>query len=152
MQARFARWASGTWFAFVILYIIATVVTYFVSSFLFEGILGSPVFWIFFVVLLIGIVYNPVALRAKKFKSAFIASAMTIIGMIGITGVSLFPRMVPSSTDLINSLTIYNASSTPRTLTVMLVIALIGMPIVLLYTGFIYRVFKGKVVISDDSY
>ena len=60
--------------------------------------------------------------------------------------------MVPSSLDLANSLTVYNASSTPRTLTVMLVIALVGMPIVIAYSAYIYRVFAGKVVITQEGY
>ena len=72
--------------------------------------------------------------------------------MILLVALSLFPRLVPSSIDLASSLTIYNASSTPRTLTAMLIIALIGMPIVIGYTIFIYRVFKGKVIITHDSY
>ncbi len=75
-----------------------------------------------------------------------------IASMIGLSAVSLFPRLVPSVTDLAYSLTIRNASSTPATLTVMLVIALIGMPIVIGYTFFIYRVFKGKVELTEASY
>lgn len=58
---------------------------------------------------------------------------------------SAFPVLVPSSIDLAYSLTAYNASSSPRTLTVMLIIALVGMPLVIGYTAFIYTVFKGKV-------
>ena len=71
---------------------------------------------------------------------------------MGVAAVCLFPRMVPSSLNLANSLTVYNASSTPRTLTVMLVIALVGMPIVITYSAYIYRVFAGKVVITEESY
>ena len=66
--------------------------------------------------------------------------------------ISLFPRLVPSLTDLNNSLTIYNASSTERTLFTMLIIALIGMPFVIGYTIFIYRAFKGKVRLGEESY
>jgi cytochrome d ubiquinol oxidase subunit II len=72
--------------------------------------------------------------------------------MIRAVAAGLYPRLVPSSTDLAHSLTIYNASSTPRTLTVMLVITLIGMPLVLVYRAYVYRVFKGKVVLGADSY
>ncbi|KPK92822.1 cytochrome D oxidase subunit I, partial [bacterium SM23_31] len=72
--------------------------------------------------------------------------------LFGLAAVSLFPRLIPSSINLAYSLTIYNASSTGRTLTVMLVIAIIGMPLVIGYTVYIYRVFKGKVVITDSSY
>jgi cytochrome bd ubiquinol oxidase subunit II len=66
--------------------------------------------------------------------------------MISLAGLSLFPRLVPARPDLGNSLTIHNAASTPRTLQVMLIIALIGMPLVLAYTVFIYRTFRGKAV------
>ncbi len=72
--------------------------------------------------------------------------------MIFVAAASMFPRLLPSSIDVAHSLTVYNASSTPRTLTVMLVIALIGVPIMLGYTVFAYRVFKGKVVPGTDRY
>jgi cytochrome d ubiquinol oxidase subunit II len=57
--------------------------------------------------------------------------------------------MALSSLDPAWSLTAYNASSTPRTLQAMLIIALVGMPVVLAYTVVIYRVFRGK---ASDSY
>ncbi len=152
LQQRAARFASSAWVIYVVLYIAATVATYFVSPFLFEGLLGNPLFWVFFLLLLAAIVYNPIAQKAANYKHAFLASSVTIVAMIGLAGISLFPRLVPSSIDLAYSLTAYNASSTPRTLSTMFVIALIGMPIVLTYTTLVYRIFKGKVVLTDDSY
>jgi cytochrome d ubiquinol oxidase subunit II len=152
LQDRAARFASGAWIVYVVLYIAATIATYFVSPFLFAGLLGNPLFWLFFLLLLAGIVYNPIAQRAAKYTHAFLASSVTIIAMIGLTGISLFPRMVPSSIDLAYSLTVYNASSTQRTLETMFVIALIGVPIMLTYTTLVYRAFRGKVVLTDDSY
>jgi len=152
LQQRMARWTIGAWMAFVVLYLAATLATFFVSPFVFEGVFGNPLFWVFFLLLLGAIIYVPIANRARKFLRAFLASSVTIAAMIGLTATSLFPRMVPSSLDLASSLTIYNASSTPRTLTVMLVIALIGMPLVIGYTACIYKVFMGKVVITDESY
>ena len=83
---------------------------------------------------------------------AFLASSVTIVSLWGLLGVSAFPTLVRSSADAAHSLTAYNAASTPRSLTAMLVIALIGMPVVLAYTVWIYRVFKGKVVLGPDSY
>jgi cytochrome d ubiquinol oxidase subunit II len=152
LQTRMARWTNGTWVAFVVLYFVATLATYFVSPFLFDGVLSNPLFWVFFILLLGGIVYIPIAVRATKYFRAFIATSAAIIAMIGLAGVSLFPRMLPSSIDLAHSLTIYNASSTPRTLTVMLIIALIGMPVVVAYTAYIYKVFKGKTVVTEEGY
>ena len=152
LQQRMARWTIGAWMAFVVLYLAATLATFFVSPFLFESVLSNVLFWIFFLLLLASIVYIPIANRAGKFLRTFLASSATIAAMIGLTATSLFPRMVPSSLDLASSLTIYNASSTPRTLTVMLVIALIGMPLVIVYTAYIYRTFAGKVVVTEESY
>jgi cytochrome d ubiquinol oxidase subunit II len=151
-QKRMVRWVTGTWVLVVVLYFIATLATYFVSPFLFEGVLSLPLFWVFFILLLAGIIAVPVFARCGQPLRAFLASSMMIASMIGLAGVSLFPRMLPSSIDLAYSLTIYNASSTPRTLTVMLVIALIGVPIVLAYTIYIYRIFKGKTVLTDEGY
>ena len=151
LQQRVARWTSGAWMAFVVVYLVATIATLFVSPFLFEGVLGNPLFWIFFLLLLASVVYVPVANRAGKFFRAFLASSATIAAVIGLTATSLYPRMVPSSLDPADSLTIYD-SSTPRTLTVMLIIALIGMPLVIAYTAWVYRVFAGKVILEDEGY
>ena len=49
-------------------------------------------------------------------------------------------------------LTIYNAASSQKTLTVMLVIAFIGVPLVLAYTASIYYIFRGKVRLDSMSY
>lgn len=152
LRERMQNWVSNAWLVFVSLYFFATFATFFVSPFLFEGLLSNPLFWILFLLLLGSILYIPVATKAGECFRAFLASSTTIACMIGLIGVSLFPRLVPSATDLAYSLTIYNASSTSKTLTVMLIIALIGMPLVLGYTMYIYRVFKGKVVITEESY
>ncbi len=152
LQQRAKKWATRGWIAFVALYILATFSTMLTSPFLFEGILGNPLFWISFLILLGAIIYYPVSLGRNQFGRAFIASAVTIATAIGLVAISLFPRLVPSLQDLAYSLTIFNASSTPRTLTAMFIIALIGMPIVIAYTIFIYRQFRGKVKLGEESY
>ncbi len=152
LRDRVAAWIPRSWMATMGLYLLATVATIFVSPFLFAGMVKNPLFWVLVLLLLAAAMFIPVAAKAQRFGRAFIASSLTIACMIGLTAVSLFPRLVPSITDLNNSLTIYNASSSQMTLSTMLVIALIGMPLVILYTVVIYRVFKGKVVISEESY
>ena len=152
LQQRMARWTTGAWTAFVILYLVVTVTTFFAAPYFFEEILGNPLLWILAAVLLGSIGYVPIAVNGKAFTRAFLASAGAIASLVGLFGLSLYPRMVPSSIDLANSLTIYNASSTPRTLTVMLIVALTGMPLVILYTAYVYRVFMGKIAITKDGY
>ena len=69
-----------------------------------------------------------------------------------IFGASLFPALVPAYEKPEWSLTLSNASSSSLTLTVMLIIALVGMPIVLWYTLFVYKTFKGKVDLNKSIY
>ena len=57
---------------------------------------------------------------------------------------SLYPRVMVSSTDFSNSLTVDGASSAHYTLAVMSVVALIATPVVLLYQGWTYYVFRAR--------
>jgi cytochrome bd ubiquinol oxidase subunit II len=50
------------------------------------------------------------------------------------------------------SVTIFNAASSPKTLSIMLIIALVGMPLVLAYTALVYWTFHGKVRLDEHSY
>jgi len=152
LHKRTVAQANRFWVAMIVLYFLATLYTFFEADYLFEGIFGNPLFWILFILLLLSIIYIPLALKAEKYFRAFIASSLTILSMIGLAAVSIFPKIVPSLIDPNNSLTIYNASSTQKTLTVMLVIAAIGVPIVLVYTVYVYKVFKGKTGITGESY
>ncbi len=152
LRARVAAWVPVSWMVTMALYVVATIATIFVSPFLFEGVLKNPFFWVLIVILVAAAMYIPVAAKGERYGRALIASSLTIACMIGLSALSLFPRLVPSITDLRNSLTVTNASSSQTTLSTMLVIALIGMPLVILYTVVIYRVFKGKVVITGESY
>ncbi len=83
--------------------------------------------------------------RADKQKSAFVCTtvtiAMTTIGLF----VALFPRLMVSSLNPDWSITIYNAASTPYTLTIMTVAAVILVPIVLAYQYWTYKIFKERV-------
>jgi len=89
--------------------------------------------------------------RGQEFW-AFVCSAIFIAFALYTLGVGLFPNLLISTTDAAYNLTIYNAASQPNTLTVMLIIALIGMPFVLLYSAGVYYIFRGKVRLEPDSY
>jgi cytochrome d ubiquinol oxidase subunit II len=151
LEARMARWIVPLWSVFAALYAAATVATRLGSPFLFRRV-GHPLWIVLAVVVAAAIVAIPVLSTRGKAGAAFAASAASIAGMILVTAVSAYPVLVPSSLDLANSLTIYNASSTERTLTVMLVIAVIGVPLVLAYTVFVYRLFRGKVTAAPKLY
>src|ERR1035437_987111 len=97
------------------------------------------------------LIYMIVAMRSHRDGRAFIFSSLSVVAFAVTAGIALYPNLVPA-VDKVRSLTIDNAHSSDTTLVVMLVIALIGMPIVLAYTGFIYWKFKGKVRLDEASY
>jgi len=83
------------------------------------------------------------ATRARIF--AFVVSSVGIAAVIGTMGVSLFPFLLPSSSDPASSLTVWDASSSQRTLGIMLLATAVLLPIVIGYTAWVYRVLRGPV-------
>lgn len=90
--------------------------------------------------------------RRGAYLSAFLASATMIALLLGAVACGTYPVMLHSTIDDAYSLTVQNASAADETLTVMFVIAIIGMPFVLLYTAGIYYFFRGRVELDDESY
>ncbi len=76
---------------------------------------------------------------------AFISSSLMMIGVIGTAGLAMFPFLLPSSLHPQSSLTVWDASSSKLTLFLMLVAVVIFIPIVLAYTAWVFRVFRGRV-------
>jgi cytochrome bd ubiquinol oxidase subunit II len=83
---------------------------------------------------------------------AFISSSSTILALVFLFSFTLFPNLAVSRISPLNNITIYNAASSQKTLGIMAIIALIGMPFVLSYTAAIYWAFRGKVKITEHSY
>jgi cytochrome bd ubiquinol oxidase subunit II len=79
---------------------------------------------------------------------AFITSSLTLTSIILTAGVSMFPFLMPSSSALNSSLTVWDASSSHTTLKLMLVATLIFLPIVLVYTTWVFRVLRGKITLE----
>jgi len=75
----------------------------------------------------------------------FAASTLAVLGVLLTAGVSLFPFIMPSNIDPVSSLTIWDATSSHRTLSIMFWAAVIFVPIILLYTFWAFRVMRGRV-------
>jgi len=83
--------------------------------------------------------------RRGRTLIAFVCSGLAITGVIATAGASMFPFVMPSSTDPRSSLTVWDSVSSPLTLSIMFWATLIFMPIIILYTSWAYRVMSGKV-------
>lgn len=90
-------------------------------------------------------------LRAGRELSTLLFSKMAILGVISSVGLTMFPFIMPSSSDPRSSLTVWNSSSSHLTLFIMLVVTVIFMPLILAYTAWVYRVLWGKVTEADVS-
>ena len=87
--------------------------------------------------------------RARRALPAFLASGLAVSGVVATAGVSLFPFLLPSSIDPASSLTVWDASSSRRTLMIMLVVTAVFMPVIIAYTAWVYRVLAGKVTAAE---
>ena len=93
-----------------------------------------------------GIVFSLLAgLFSKSLRFAFVCSGLAITGIIATVGISMFPFILPSSSFPAHSLLVWDSSSSELTLWIMLCAVIIFLPIVLLYTAWVYRVLRGKV-------
>ncbi|MFD3524375.1 cytochrome d ubiquinol oxidase subunit II [Streptomyces sp. NPDC058653] len=86
-----------------------------------------------------------VAIRAGREGWSFALSGLTIVATVAMLFLTLFPNVMPSSLDAEWSLTVTNASSTPYTLRIMTWCAGIATPLVLLYQGWTYWVFRKRI-------
>ena len=88
------------------------------------------------------------ALAAAWFNrplTAFVCSSMSMLGIIGTAGVSLFPFIMPSSSDPRSSLTVWDSVSSQLTLGLMLGATVIFLPLIIIYTSWAYKKMSGKV-------
>ncbi|WFU07890.1 cytochrome d ubiquinol oxidase subunit II [Rhizobium sp. CB3090] len=103
---------------------------------------------------LLGAIAALLSMLARRQVAPLLFSKLAIFGIISTVGLSMFPFILPSSLDPRSSLTVWDASSSHMTLFVMLVATLIFLPIIFLYTAWVYRVLWGKIdakTISDKS-
>lgn len=84
--------------------------------------------------------------KTNRSDRAFMSSCMTIAAIILIAGGSMFPFIIPSSISLSSSLTIWDSSASLATLHFMFWVTVILLPIILIYTRWVFRVIKGKTV------
>jgi cytochrome d ubiquinol oxidase subunit II len=120
----------------------------FVASYL-DATLWAPsdAHWLF-----VCLVSLPILVRSQRLRLAFLCSSIAIACVVAILAIAACPIFVLCTNDLSRSLTAFNAASSPRTLTAMLIITLTALPFVLGYTVFVYRVWRGKVRAEPDEY
>ncbi len=152
LQARVRRWMWHAFGSFLVLYLLTTIVSLTKVPRATANFDRFPWAWAIVVLSVLAIGNIPRTIYLGRHGQAFISSCLVIATLIGLVGVALFPNLVTSSVAEATSLTIYNASSSETTLKIMAIIAAIGMPFVLGYTGAVYWMFRGKVRLDEHGY
>jgi cytochrome d ubiquinol oxidase subunit II len=119
-----------------------------VSGAWFSNYRALPILWVIPALAYLGGLMAWLCMKSGKTVLAFIGSSLACVSVILTAGVALFPFILPSSLTPNASLTAWDATSSYVTLKVMFWVALIFTPIVLAYTGWAYRVMRGKVTLE----
>ncbi|MDQ7784278.1 MAG: cytochrome d ubiquinol oxidase subunit II [Desulfomonilaceae bacterium] len=155
LQTRASKAAAGLWGVVLVVAVVFLVHTWWATT-LWTNYLTRPVLFIIPLVAVAALVTARIFISSRSWWKAWAASGLTIVGatMFGVVG--LYPNIFPSSLNPEWSLTVFNASSTSLTLTIMLVVALIMVPIVIVYQSWAYYLFRHKVtpddLASDEAY
>ncbi|HOC25312.1 MAG TPA: cytochrome d ubiquinol oxidase subunit II [bacterium] len=152
LQQQVREWSRSTIISFVLFYITVTMFTLLYVPHMTDTIRANP--WLFLVALvnMLAIANIPREIFHGREMRAFLSSCAAVIALLLLFGIGTYPNLIYSNPQPANSLTIYNAASSQKTLQIMLIIALCGVPMVLAYTGSIYWIFRGKVKLDAHSY
>ena len=152
LQKRVRRWIWHGFGWFLVLYLLTTILTLATVPRALENFDRFPWAWAVVVLSVLAIANVPRSLFLGRPAQGFVSSGAVIFTLVMLLGIALFPNLVTSNPQAANSLTIYNAASSEKTLGIMALIAAIGMPFVLAYTGAIYWTFRGKVKLGEHGY
>ncbi len=147
------KWTYLSMIFFMICYIVITILTLLKMPHMLEIMQNIP--WLYCIALfaLLSIANIFISIMKKRNGWAFISSCLSIFFLFALFGVGIYPYLVRSSVNPEQfSLTLYNASASLATLKVIFTVACIGVPLVLAYGFWIYRMFRGKVELDINSY
>jgi cytochrome d ubiquinol oxidase subunit II len=120
-----------------------------VATDLYANYLSYPILFFIIVLAVAGLLGTRFYLARRAFFKAWVASAATIFSATFFGVIGLFPALLPSSINTDYSLTALNASSSPLTLKIMLLVVLLFIPVVLTYQIWAYRLFYQKTEKED---
>ena len=136
------EWVRFSWMLYLILFMDLTIWSISVSPYISVNFKRYPPLFLVPVCGLASIIFIPFLLKRGKIFAGFLSSTVSVVVMMFIFGISIFPNFIPASGFKPNSLTIYNSSASEKTLLIMLAITPIVMPLLILYTVYIHRDFR----------
>lgn len=145
-------WVNNAIIFFCICYVTTTMATLLYAPQMTAVFRVQPALFVLPLLNMLAIANIPREIHHGRDFRAFVSSCCAVAALLLLFGLGLYPNLIFSAPDPQYSLTIYNASSSPKTLSIMLIIAAIGAPLIFAYTASIYWIFRGKVKIDAGSY
>lgn len=152
LQNKLKGWVNNTIIFFIIMYALITMSTLVYFPHMVEHFKDSQLLFVVAILNMLAIANIPREIHHNREFFAFLSSAASIFSLLALFAIGIFPNIVFSTLNPEYSLTLYNAASSQKTLEIMLIIALIGIPFVLAYSISIYWIFRGKVKLDETSY
>jgi len=155
MHSRAAATASGLWVALLAVAVLFLVYTWFATP-LYSNYLSHPALFVIPLITVAALLAIRAFIGAKAWWKAWSASSLMIVSAVLFAVVGLYPNLFPSSINPAYSLTAFNSASSPLTLKIMLVVALVFVPIVIAYQCWAYFIFRHKItdenLATEDAY
>ena len=153
LHEKMRGWVNSAIILFIMMYAFTTVATLIYFPHMAEAIKERPLFLLVAMINMLAIANIPREIHHNRDGRAFLSSVVNIICLMALFGIGTFPNVIRAVNDPEQlSLTIWNSSSSHKTLTILHIIAAIGIPMVLSYTTAIYYIFRGKVRLDSTSY
>jgi cytochrome d ubiquinol oxidase subunit II len=151
LHERAVKVANKAWAVLLIVAVVFLIASKYQTR-LYDNYTASPALFGFIVMNVLVLLGIKFYLVKKTYFKAWFSSALTIVLCTFFGVIGLFPSLLPSNISPEHSLTAYNASSSPLTLKIMLIVAVVFVPIVIAYQTWTYNLFKGKVTRKDLEY
>lgn len=151
LHERAARTAAALWVLLLIVAVIFLAAT-FSATRLYDNYLENPALFLIVLIAVAALFGTRVFIAKKAFFPAWFSSAATIAACTFFGVIGLFPNLFPSSIADEYSLTAFNASSSPLTLRIMLIVVALVIPVVIVYQVWAYHLFSGKIEEEDLEY
>ena len=153
LHERLRGFVNPSIIAFIMLYAITTFATLIYMPHMIENIQERPYFFLVALLNMFAIANIPRCIHLGQDGRAFISSAINIICLLALYAIGTYPEVIRASNDPANlSLTLFNSASSVKTLKILMLMAIIGVPMVASYTIGIYWIFKVKVRLDSRSY
>jgi cytochrome d ubiquinol oxidase subunit II len=140
------------WWFLILITLVSLLTTLYVRPQVLDNFRLRPWGWIIPLVVVVSIVTMRMFVMKGQFGAAFLSSAAYIAAMLGGAAFSIYPLLLPATTNPAFSLTIYNARTGAYSLSVGLIWWSLGIALAIVYFVFVYRSFAGKVRLDQEGY